>query len=109
MLWSSWKRRADMKGKKLTPEEKKARQRECNRKYYEKNREEYLAKQRADYHANLEASRAYMRTWARSYREKHREEIKAWDRAYYAAHREEILAKRREQRQAKIRAQQAGE
>lgn len=50
-----------------------------------------------------------MRTWARSYRQKHREEIKAWDRAYYAAHREEILAKRREQRQAKIRAQQAGE
>ena len=75
-----------MEGKTMTPEEKKARQREYNRKWYEKNREEYLAKQRADYHANLEASRAY-----------------------YAAHREEILAKRREQRQAKIRAQQAGE
>ena len=94
--------------KKLTPEEKIARHKESVRKYYEKNKEKILARQKADYHANIEASRAYMRVWARSYKEKHREEIQARDRAYYQAHREEILAKRREER-IKKKAQQASE
>lgn len=58
---------------------------EYNKRYYEKHREEYLAKQRAAYHADLEGSRAYTRQYSRSYREKHREEINARRRAQYAA------------------------
>jgi hypothetical protein len=74
-----------MARKKLTPEEKKARHQECSRRYYENHREEIRAKQWDDYHANLEASRAYMRTWAKSYREKHREELNARERERRAA------------------------
>lgn len=103
-----------MEGKTMTPEEyarekKRAADRErsrryrlahpekvkaCQKRWYQEHREEYLAKQRATYHDNLETSRAYMRSWAKSYREKHREEINARKRALY---------------QAKKQAQQAGE
>ena len=62
---------------------RKARQREYNRRHYEKHREEYLAKQRAAYHADIENSRAYSRSYAKSYRQKHREEINAQKRALY--------------------------
>ena len=58
---------------------------EYNKRYYEKHREEYLAKQREAYHADIEQSRAYVRQYARSYREKHRDEINAKKRALYAA------------------------
>lgn len=67
---------------------RKARQREYNHRYYEKHREEYLAKQRAAYHADIENSRAYSRSYAKSYRQKHREEINAQKRALYAAQKE---------------------
>lgn len=90
--------------KKLPPEEKKARHEESVRKYYEKNKDKILARQKEAYHANIELSRA----WQRSYRQANRERARAHGRAYYAAHREEILAKQREQRMKK-KAQQASE
>jgi len=62
---------------KLTPKQRKKRQREAQRRYAVRNKDKILARRR-------------------KYREEHRDEKRAKDREYYARNRERINARRRE-------------
>ena len=60
---------------------KKAKRRECERRYREKNREALLEKRRA---------------YQKEYREKNHDALLEYQRAYQKANREEVRRKRRE-------------
>lgn len=86
------------------------RQRELNRKSYQKHREKRLAEKRAERDADPDKARAYHRAMyakhreerierARQYRQKRREEVNAKAVERYHANRDTIVARQRELRQ----------
>lgn len=77
-------------------EERKAKQREAQRKYREANREKASANRKRWYYAHREEALRI----ERKYYAAHRDKIAARQKAYCAAHREEINARRREYRKA---------
>lgn len=83
--------------------------RKAQRRYYQRHRDELLAKLREKRKRDRERYREYQRKWSqdprsrnkhlrryRRYYEKHRQQRLEYRRKYYQEHREEILEKKRE-------------
>ena len=119
----------------MTEEERAERERSIHRAYYERNREQILARSkeyrqtaqyRQTYRAYKKSHKEEIAARKRAYREAHKEEIRAYQKAYdstperrehnrqnarryYQEHREEILAKRRAQYAARKKMAMEGE
>ena len=95
----------------MTPEEKRARNAEQQRLYYEANKESVAEKRRRHYQANKEALAEQYRRYSeankealaeqnRQYRKANKEAVTERKRRYYEANKEAVAEKRRQYREA---------